>query len=70
MATIFILLVLPYFVVVCDVSIAEKLVLAALCAGASLLPMFVENSSLPAAIAQGALGVYVCLRMTYTRVQR
>ena len=70
MATIFTLLVLAYFVIVCDVGIIEKLVLAALCGIASLLPMFIENSALPAAIAQGALGVYVCLRMTYTRAQR
>ena len=70
MATAFVLIVLAYFVIVCDASTAEKLVLALLCGIAALLPIFVENSGLPAAIAQGALGVYVCLRMTYTRAQR
>ena len=65
----FILLVLAYFVIVVDVSIAEKLVLAALCAGASLFPMLVENSHVLAAVMQGVLGVYVCLRMTYIRAK-
>ena len=69
MATAFILIVLPYFVIVCDVSTAEKLVLALLCGIAALLPTFVENSGLPAAVAQGALGIYVCLRLTYIRAK-
>ncbi len=69
MATIFILLIFAYFVLVCDASLAEKLVLSALCGMAALLPMLVANAALPAAIAQGALGVYVCLRMTYLRAK-
>ena len=69
MATIFILLIFAYFVMVCDASLIEKLVLAALCATAALLPLFVANAALLAAIAQGALGVYVCLRMTYLRAK-
>ena len=52
MATAFILIVLAYFVIVCDVSTAEKLVLALLCGIAALLPIFVENAGLPAAVAQ------------------
>lgn len=70
MATMFILLVLAYFVIVTDVSVLEKLVLAVLCGAAALLPTLVPDAALPAAIAQAALGVYVCLRMTYVRAQR
>lgn len=69
MATMFVLIVFAYFVIVSDASVAEKLVLAVLCAMAALLPLFVANTALPAAIAQGALGVYVCLRMTYLRAK-
>lgn len=69
MATLFILIVFAYFVIVSDAGAVEKLVLAALCAIAALLPMFVANTALPAAIAQGLLGVYVCLRMTYLRAK-
>lgn len=67
MATMFILLVLAWFVIVSEASVLEKLVLAGLCGIAALLPMFAENMRLPAAIGQGVLGVYVCLRMTYLR---
>ena len=70
MATMFILLVLAYFVIVTDVSVVEKLVLAVLCGAAALMPTFIEGSALPAAIAQAALGVYVCFRMTYVRAQK
>ena len=70
MATMFILIVFAYFVIVSDASTAEKLVLAVLCAIAALLPMFVASTAIPAAIAQGVLGVYVCLRMTYLRAQK
>ena len=70
MATMFILVVLAYFVIVGDVSTVEKLVLTALCGSAALLPMFVDNTAVSAAIAEGVLGIYVCLRMTYTRAQR
>lgn len=69
MATLFILIVFAYFVIVSDAGAVEKLVLAALCAIAALLPMFVASATLPAAIAQGLLGVYVCLRMTYLRAK-
>ena len=69
MATMFILIVLAYFVIVSDASTVEKLVLAVLCAIAALLPMLVANTALSAAIVQGALGVYVCLRMTYLRAK-
>ena len=65
----FVLIVFAYFVITSDASTVEKLVLAALCATAALLPMFVTGIALPAAIAQGALGVYVCLRMTYLRAK-
>ena len=70
MATMFILLVLAYFVIVTDVSVIEKLVLAVLCGAAALTPTVVEDTGLAAAIAQAALGVYVCLRMTYVRAQK
>ena len=70
MTTIFILLIIAYFVMVCDVGIVEKLTVALVCGGAALAPMFIDGASLAAAIVQCALGVYVCLRMTYTRVQR
>jgi uncharacterized MnhB-related membrane protein len=69
MATLFILIVFAYFVATSDASIAEKLVLAVLCATTALLPIFVADAALPAAIAQGVLGVYVCLRMTYLRAK-
>ena len=69
MATMFILIVLAYFLMVCDVSTAEKLVLAMLCAIAALLPMFVADAALPSAIGQGVLGVYACLRMTFLRAK-
>jgi uncharacterized MnhB-related membrane protein len=69
MATLFILIVFAYFVATSDASIAEKLVLAVLCAMTALLPIFVADAALPAAIAQGVLGVYVCLRMTYLRAK-
>ena len=70
MATMFILLVLAYFVIVTDVSVIEKLVLAIFCGAAALVPTFIEAAALPAAIAQAVLGVYVCLRMTYVRAQK
>ena len=70
MATLFILLVLAYFVIVTDVSVIEKLVLAVLCGAAALVPLAFESTALAAAIAQAALGVYICLRMTYARAQR
>ena len=69
MATMFILIVFAYFVITSDASVGEKLVLAALCAVAALVPMFVADVALPAAIAQGGIGVYVCLRMTYLRAK-
>ena len=69
MATMFILLVLAWFVIVSEAGVWEKLVLAVLCGIAALLPMFAENTRLPAAVGQGALGVYVCLRMTYLRAK-
>lgn len=69
LATMFILLVLAYFVIVTDISVIEKLVLAILCGAAALIPMFIESSALPAALVQAALGVYVCLRMTYVRAK-
>ena len=67
MATIFILIVLAYFVIVSDVSTIEKFVVTLLWGIVALLPNFIESSRLFAAIAQGAIGVYVCLRMTYVR---
>lgn len=67
MSTIFILIVFAWFVLVSDADVTEKLVLAALCAVAALLPLVVPGFGLPAAIGQGVLGVYVCLRMTYLR---
>ncbi len=59
MSTIFILIVFAWFVLVSDADIAEKLVLAVLCAVAALL----------AAVGQGVIGIYVCLRMTYLRAK-
>ena len=69
MSTVFVLIVFAWFVLVSDADVTEKLVLAALCAVAALLPLAVPGSGLPAAIGQGALGVYVCLRMTYLRAK-
>lgn len=69
MGTVFILLVLAYFVIVSDVATLEKFLVATLCGIAALLPNYIESSRLPAAIAQGAIGVYVCLRMTYVRAK-
>jgi hypothetical protein len=69
MATMFILVVLAYFVIVSDVSTLEKFVVAMLSGIVALLPNFIESSRLPAAIAQGVIGVYVCLRMTYVRAK-
>jgi len=65
----FILIVFAWFVLVSDADVAEKLVLAVLCAVAALLPLVAPGARLPAAIGQGALGVYVCLRMTYLRAK-
>lgn len=69
LSTIFILLVFAWFVLISDADIAEKLVLAVICAIAALLPQVVTGSGLLAAIGQGMLGVYVCLRMTYLRAK-
>ena len=69
MATLFILMVFAYFVITSDANIVEKLVLAVLCVITALAPKFVADAALPAAVAQGVLGVYVCLRMTYLRAK-
>ncbi len=69
MSTVFVLIVFAWFVLVSDADVTEKLVLAALCAVAALLPLAVPASGLLAAVGQGALGVYVCLRMTYLRAK-
>ena len=69
MTTLFILLVLAYFVIVTDVGVVEKLVLSIICGAAALVPTLVEGSALTAAIVQAAFGIYVCLRMTYVRAK-
>lgn len=69
MSTIFILIVFAWFVLVSDADIAEKLVLAVLCAVAALLPLVVPGTALLAAVGQGVIGIYVCLRMTYLRAK-
>jgi len=68
-STLFILVVFAWFVLVAEVDIREKLVLAGLFAAVSLLPLAVPHAALWAAIGQGLLGVYVCLRMTYLRAR-
>lgn len=69
MATFFILSVFVWFVIASDAGIAEKLVLAVLCAVVALLPIPVPETRLAVAIAQGAIGIYLCLRMTYLRAR-
>ena len=69
MATFFILLVLAYFVVTSDASQLEKLVVFAVGGAAALLPLFFGDCRIAAAIAQGIVGVYVVLRMTYLRAK-
>jgi hypothetical protein len=70
MATMFILLVLAYFVITFDVSIVEKLVLAAFVGALSLVPIALPATRLAAAIGQGAIGIYIVLRMHYLRAAR
>ncbi len=70
MATMFILLVLAYFVIRFDTSIVEKLVLAVLVGALSLAPIALPATLLAAAIGQGALGIYIVLRMHYLRAAR
>lgn len=69
MATFFILLVLAYFVVTSDASQLEKLVVFAVGGAAALLPLVFGDYRIAAAIAQGIVGVYVVLRMTYLRAK-
>lgn len=69
MATFFILLVLAYFVVTSDASQLEKLVAFAVGGAASLLPLVLGDYRIAAALAQGIVGVYVVLRMTYLRAK-
>jgi hypothetical protein len=70
MATMFILLVLAYFVIRFDTSIVEKLVLASLVGALSLAPIAFPATHLAAAIGQGAIGIYIVLRMHYLRAAR
>jgi len=65
----FVLIVFAWFVLVSDAGIIEKLVLAVLCAVVALAPLAVEETRLLSAIAQGGIGVYICLRMTYLRAK-
>lgn len=69
MATFFILLVLAYFVLTSDAGQPEKLVVFAIAAAASLLPALLGDYRVIAAMAQGIVGVYVVLRMTYLRAK-
>jgi hypothetical protein len=69
-STIFILLVFAYFVLRFDGAIIEKLVLLALIAIAALLPLASPATialRLICAIAQGAIGVYIVIRMHYLK---
>jgi hypothetical protein len=69
-STIFILLVFAYFVIRFDVSVIEKLVLLALIAIASMLPLTSPATvalRVACAIAQGIIGVYIVFRMHYLK---
>jgi hypothetical protein len=67
MATMFILIVLGYYVLRYEVSIVEKLLLTLLIGVAALTPLVWPQASIACAIAQGAIGVYIELRMHYER---
>lgn len=69
MATMLVQIVFMWFVLVSDAGIIEKLVLAVLCAFVALAPLAAERTRLLSAIAQGGIGVYICLRMTYLRAK-
>jgi hypothetical protein len=69
MATMFILIVLGYYVLRYDVSIVEKLLLTLLIGIAALTPLAWPQASVACAIAQGAIGVYIVLRMHYERAK-
>jgi hypothetical protein len=68
-ATIFILLVIAYFVITSDASLPEKLIVFAVGGASSLLPLAAGDYRVLAAVTQGAIGVYVVLRMTYLRAK-
>ncbi len=74
MATIFILLVLAYYVIRFDVSIMEKIMLTTLVSAFALAPVALGNVSsvmpIIAAIGQGVIGIYIVLRMHYLRAAR
>ncbi len=70
MSTIFVLLVFAYFVIRFEVEILEKIVLLVLISVVSLLPLALPNMPeirLCAAIAQGAIGIFITLRMHYLK---
>jgi hypothetical protein len=69
MATMFILIVVAYYVVRYDVNIAEKLWLTLLIGIAALVPLAWPQARVACAIAQGAIGVYIVLRMHYERAR-
>jgi uncharacterized membrane protein len=70
MATMFILLVLAYFVIRFDVSVIEKLVLATTVSAFALAPFVLPTINIAAAIGQGVIGIYIVLRMHYLRAAR
>lgn len=70
MSTIFILIVFAYFVIRFDVSVLEKLLLLVLVGIAALLPLASPGSialRVACAIGQGAIGVYIVIRMHYLK---
>ncbi len=70
MSTIFILLVFAYFVIRFDVDVREKLLLLVLIGIAALLPLASPGSialRIACAVAQGAIGVYIVIRMHYLK---
>jgi hypothetical protein len=70
MSTILILIVFAYFVIRFDVDVRENLVLLALIGIAALLPLASPGSialRVACAIAQGAIGVYIVIRMHYLK---
>jgi hypothetical protein len=70
MATMFILIVLAFYVIRFDVRVVEKLVLTLLIGIAALLPLVWPESRIACAIAQGLIGVFIVLRMHYERAAR
>jgi hypothetical protein len=70
MATLFILLVLAYFLIKTEVNLIEKLVLSTAVVAFAFAPIAWPAVSIAAAIGQGVIGIYIVLRMHYLRTVR